>query len=165
MLKIPQIEHLSEHGMHYITAITKPQIESLLNTKVLQMELFDQPLAEVREEQVRYILRRNPKRAAEMDATRANKLGRLEHKVNESNAYLTAHPRAKAQTVIKTLSKEVQKLKLQSWVELKCGKARCVALQCSRRRLLAWLVLAFLKMGSKLACLSSRFPKELMESK
>ncbi len=129
MLKIPQIEHLSEHGMHYITAITKPQIESLLNTKVLQMELFDQPLAEVREEQVRYILRRNPKRAAEMDATRANKLGRLEHKVNESNAYLTAHPRAKAQTVIKTLSKEVQKLKLQSWVELKCGKARCVALQ------------------------------------
>ena len=31
--------------------------------------------------------------------------------------------------MIKTLSKEVQKLKLQSWVELKCGKARCVALQ------------------------------------
>src|SRR6202023_174780 len=93
MLKIPQIEHLSEHGMHYITAITKPQIESLLNTKVLQMELFDQPLAEVSEEQLRYILRRNPKRAAEMDATRANKL------------------------------------KLQSWVEVTCGKARCVALQ------------------------------------
>ena len=55
MLKIPQIEHLSEHGMHYITAITKPQIESLLNTKVLQMELFDQPLAEVSEEKVRYV--------------------------------------------------------------------------------------------------------------
>ena len=53
MLKILQIEHLSEHGMHYITAITKPQIESLLNIKVLQMELFDQPLAEVSEEQVR----------------------------------------------------------------------------------------------------------------
>jgi hypothetical protein len=129
MLKIPQIEHLSEHGMHYITAITKPQIESLLNTKVLQMDLFDQPLAEVSEEQIRYVLRRNPKRAAEMDATRANKLGRLEHKVNESNAYLIAHSRAKAQTVIKTLSKEVEKLKLQSWVEVKCGQARCVALQ------------------------------------
>lgn len=129
MLKIPQIEHLSEHGMHYITAITKPQIESLLITKVLQMELFDQPLAEVSEEQVRYILRRNPKRAAEMGTTRAKKLSRLEHKVNESNAYLSAHSRAKAQTVIKTLSKEVEKLKLQSWVEVKCGKDRSVALQ------------------------------------
>src|SRR3984893_7018452 len=129
MLKIPQIEHLSEHGMHYITAITKPQIESLLTTKVLQMELFDQPLAEVSEEQIRYILRRNPKRVAEMGTTRANKLSRLEHKINESNAYLSAHSRTTAQTVIKTLSKEVEKLKLQSWVEVKCGKDRCVALQ------------------------------------
>lgn len=129
MLKIPQIEHLSEHGMHYITAITKPQIESLLNTKVLQMELFDQPLAEVSEEKVRYVLRRNPKRAAEMEATRVNKLSRLEHKVNESNAYLSAHSRANAGTVIKTLSKEVEKLKLQSWIEVKCGEDRCVALQ------------------------------------
>jgi transposase len=31
--------------------------------------------------------------------------------------------------VINALSKEVQKLKLQSWVEVKCGQARCVALQ------------------------------------
>jgi hypothetical protein len=129
MLKIPQIEHLSEHGMHYITAITKPQIELLLNTNVLQMELFDQPLAEVSEEKVRYVLRRNPKRAAEMEATRVKKLSRLEHKVSESNAYLSAHSRANPATVIKTLSKEVEKLKLQSWIEVKCGKDRCVALQ------------------------------------
>ena len=62
-------------------------------------------------------------------ATRLNKLSRLEHKVNESNAYLSAHSRANAGTVIKTLSKEVEKLKLQSWIEVKCGKDRFVALQ------------------------------------
>jgi transposase len=129
MLKIPQIEHLSQQGMHYITAITKPQIESLLDTKVLQMELFDQSLAEVSEEKVRYVLRRNPKRAAEMEAIRADKLSCLEHQVSQSNAYLSAHPRANAETVIKTLSKKVEKLKLQSWVEVKCGKDRGVTLQ------------------------------------
>ena len=41
MIKSPQIEQLGE-GLHYITAITKPQIESLLRAGVIQMELFDQ---------------------------------------------------------------------------------------------------------------------------
>ncbi len=34
-------------GLHYITAISKPQIETLLAAGTLQMELFDQPLGEV----------------------------------------------------------------------------------------------------------------------
>ena len=54
-------------GFHYITAITKPQIEALVKTEVLQLELFEERLAEVTtNEGVRYVLRRNPVRAAEM---------------------------------------------------------------------------------------------------
>jgi len=35
MIKNAQIEELGEHGFHYITAITKPQIEKLLKEDVI----------------------------------------------------------------------------------------------------------------------------------
>jgi hypothetical protein len=47
MIKSEQVEDLRAHGFHYITAITKPQIETLLDGGVIQMGLFDQELAEV----------------------------------------------------------------------------------------------------------------------
>src|SRR2546429_9767807 len=40
MIKGQQIDNLVQHGFHYITAITKPQIEKLLRTGTLQIELF-----------------------------------------------------------------------------------------------------------------------------
>ncbi len=55
MIKSGQAEELSQVGFHYITAITKPQIEALLATGVLQMEpekLLDEcHSAELREPQ------------------------------------------------------------------------------------------------------------------
>jgi len=129
MLKSAQIEQLIEQGFHYITAITKPQIDVLLRVGVFQMELFDEKLAEVIEEAVRYVVRRNPKRAAEIDAMRADKLRRLEQKVKECNDYLSTHPKASLQTGIKTLSKEVEKLKLQAWVGVKSAEARLLTLE------------------------------------
>ena len=65
MIKTLQIEQLPE-GFHYITAITKPQIEALVNKGILQLGLFEDKLCEVQENGVRYILRRNPVRAEEM---------------------------------------------------------------------------------------------------
>jgi hypothetical protein len=47
MLRGPQLKELSDAGLHYITAISKPQIETMLESGTLQMELFDQPLGEV----------------------------------------------------------------------------------------------------------------------
>jgi hypothetical protein len=129
MLKGAQIEQLAKAGFHYITAITKPQIEGLLKAGVFQRELFDEKLAEVIEETVRYVVRRNPKRAAELEATRADKQLRLEQKVKAGNDYLNAHPRASLQTRVKALSKEVEKLKLQSWVSVKASETRLLALE------------------------------------
>ncbi|MBE7546545.1 MAG: hypothetical protein HS127_05290 [Planctomycetia bacterium] len=59
MIKTVQIESLPE-GFHYITAITKPQIESLINKGILQLGLFEEKLCEIKDDEVRYILRRNP---------------------------------------------------------------------------------------------------------
>src|SRR5207302_2493135 len=63
MIKSGQIEDLSQAGFHYITAITKPQIDTLIEARLIQMGLFAAEICEVEREDVRYVLRRNPIRA------------------------------------------------------------------------------------------------------
>src|SRR5215471_9464172 len=119
MIKGQQIEDLVQQGCHYITAITKPQIETLLRTGTLQMDLFDQELAEVlADEGIRYVLRRNPVRAQEVRDTRHAKLATLQALLAKSNQYLTDHPRAKAQGALQKLVAKADKLRLAAWVEL-----------------------------------------------
>jgi Transposase DDE domain len=119
MIKGPQIADLAQQGCHYITAITKPQIEKLLRQGTLQMDLFDQELAEVlAEEGLRYVLRRNPVRAQEIQDTRHAKLATLQAHVAKQNQYLTAHPRAHAQGALQKLVARAEKLRIADWVEL-----------------------------------------------
>lgn len=119
MIKGQQIEDLAQQGLHYITAITKPQIEKLLRTGTLQMDLFDQELAEVlADEGRRYVLRRNPVRAQEVRDTRHAKLATLQAQVAKQNQYLTDHPRANAQRALQKLVAKAEKLRLADWVEL-----------------------------------------------
>jgi hypothetical protein len=99
MIKGPQIEQLQAEedlDLHYITAITKPQIESLLKNDTIQLGLFDEAIAEVVDEDadVRYVLRRNPQRATEMAETRESKFAKLQQLVAEQNTYLEEHSRA-----------------------------------------------------------------------
>jgi hypothetical protein len=119
MIKGQQVEDLATQGCHYITAITKPQIEKLLRTGVLQMDLFDQEVAEVlTDEGIRYVLRRNPVRAQEMRDTRHAKLATLQAQVAKQNQYLTDHPRANAQVALQKLVARAEKLRIADWVEL-----------------------------------------------
>src|SRR5262249_17127053 len=119
MIKGQQIEDLAQQGFHYITAITKPQIEKLLRTGTFQMDLFDQELAEVlADEGLRYVLRRNPVRAQEVRDTRHANLATLQALVAKHNQYLTAHPRANAQGALQKLVAKAEKLRLTDWIEL-----------------------------------------------
>jgi Transposase DDE domain len=119
MIKGQQVEDLSKYGFHYITAITKPQIEKLLRTGTFQMDLFDQELAEVfADEGIRYVLRRNPGRAQEVQATRHAKLATLQVRVAQHNQYLIDHPRAHAQGALQKLIARAEKLRIADWVEL-----------------------------------------------
>lgn len=118
MLKQPQINLLSENNFHYITAITKVQIRTLLKSGLLQMELFDEELGEVESEDIRYICRRNPQRAAEIAAGRNDKLRHIQHFVDEQNAYLNVHGKAKVEIAVKRVHAYVQKLKMQEWIEI-----------------------------------------------
>jgi Transposase DDE domain len=119
MIKGQQIDDLAQHGFHYITAITKPQIEKLLRTGTFQMDRFDQELAEVlADEGLRYVLRRNPVRAQEVKDTRHAKLAKLQAQVTKQTQYLQEHPRAAAQGALQKLAASAAKLRIADWVEL-----------------------------------------------
>ena len=69
MIKSAQQQELTEEGFGFITALTKPQIKTLLAQGTVQLELFDEKISEVvLENGTRYVLRRNPVRAEEITA-------------------------------------------------------------------------------------------------
>ena len=131
MIKNKQIEEIKEEGFHYITAITKPQIEKLLSEKVLQMSLFDKELAEVEtDEELRYVLRRNPIRAEEIRKTRGEKLARIEKEIEKQNEYLKIHLRAKEEVAVRKIKELCKKLKI---TDLPAGKAGWVEIKITER--------------------------------
>jgi len=119
MLKSQQVEDLLTHGLHYITAITKPQIESLLAQETITMSLFDQALAEVQtDEGVRYVLRRNPLRAQEMQTGRESKLTRVRLETLRQTKYLAEHPRARVSVALRKAQAKARQLKISEWVQI-----------------------------------------------
>ena len=117
MIKSGQIEELPREGFHYITAITKPQIEALAASGVIQMEMFEELLCEARDGGVRYILRRNPRRAEEMATSRADKERCVERLVEKQNPYLRQHPRAAVFTAETRVREKIERLDIRKWLE------------------------------------------------
>ena len=117
MIKTPQIKNLPQ-GFHYITAITKPQIRSLLAKGIIQLDLFDQDIVEVAHRGLRYILRRNPVRVEEIRTNRMAKLTSLESLVSQKNGYLGEHARARVATALKDVGKKLNQLKIAPWVQV-----------------------------------------------
>jgi len=118
MIKSGQIEELAKAGFHYITAITKPQIDTLLSGGVLQMALFDDSLCEVEQESVRYVLRRNPVRAEEIAATRVGKQASVAALLQERNQYLAGHAKAKVSAAAKKVRAKIARLKAAAWLRV-----------------------------------------------
>jgi transposase len=116
MIKSRQIDDVKEHGFHYITSLTKKQIETLIKRKVIQYELFDSSISETIDGSIRYILRRNPIRAQEIDE---NKKDSIETLVKEKNQYLRDHPRAQEGKALKYVMQKIHKLKIDRWMSVK----------------------------------------------
>jgi len=117
MIKIPQIKNLPE-GFHYITAITKPQINSLIDKGVIQLGLFDEDLFEIEDKGIRYILRRNPVRVNEINESRISKRKSVEKLLKKKNVYLLEHKRSKIETAIKVVNKKIAQLKIDKWLRV-----------------------------------------------
>ena len=127
MIKAPQRAEIGAAGFHYITAITKAQIDTLIAAGVVQMDLFEETLTEVEGlGGERYVLRRNPARAEELAASRADKLKALQTAADAANAYLNEHPKAAAKTQLTKLKDRAHTLGLDKFVELAEQERRVV---------------------------------------
>ncbi len=117
MIKRPQMDELREAGMHYITAITRAQVERLLRDGDLQMDLFDEKVSEViTDSGGRYVCRRNPRRAEEAAAARRGKAGRVEAMAAKLNQRLADHPGARPATALAKLEALIKRLKTDGWM-------------------------------------------------
>jgi hypothetical protein len=115
MLKGPQIEALPE-DFRYITAISKPQIVTMLTTGVLQIELFSNQVCEVERDGIRYVLRRNPVRAQQMSESRIAKHRAILKAAQVQNEYLSEHPRAVASVALNKITSKIKGLKANGWL-------------------------------------------------
>jgi hypothetical protein len=116
MIKTTQIKELPE-GFHYITAITKAQVDSLIKQGHIQLGLFDSGLCEIQtSEGIRYILRKNPARAEELSDNRLAKRRSIEEALILKNNYLSVHPRAKVSIAEKEISKKIKQLRVDKWL-------------------------------------------------
>jgi len=117
MIKAPQIDELASFGMHYITAITKPQIKTLLSNGTIQMTMFDQAMTEViTDEGTRYVVRRNPVRAAQLQSVRTDKLASLQRFVDSRNKYLADHSRAQVEVAVRKITSKSVRLVISDWL-------------------------------------------------
>jgi transposase len=121
MIKAAQISELADED-YYITALTKPQIEKLLKKGVFQLQLFDKTIYEIIDEDVRYVLRRNPIRAEEIRENRQSKLAAVEKLCEKKTAYLAEHPRAKVKVAKREIKKFIDKLKIAKWLKIRVKK-------------------------------------------
>jgi transposase len=131
MLKSTSLEHLKEADFAYITAITRPQIETLIHSGTIEYSLFDENLCEVECDGIRYIFRRNPVRTVEIQETRISKLNKVKELLEQKNTYLREHSQAQVKTALGDVWKKIEQLKLEKWVILSISQAEPRSLKMS----------------------------------
>jgi len=131
MIRSKQMDQAQAAGFHYITALTKPQIEALLRKETFQIELFEEKVTEVAgEDNRRYVLRRNPVRAQEIDDSRTSKKQAVASQLEKANEYLRQHPRAKVQTQQRALQAKIKHLGVDGWLSVK-AEQRLLSLEAN----------------------------------
>jgi len=126
MIKRLGKEALGEARFTYVTALTDPQIRSLLSRKVLQLELFEETPAEVELEGKRYVMRCNPKTQKRQRERRADQSARVQARINARNEEVERKPRADPQSSLKQAEALLKKYRLTSWVKVELDGRKVV---------------------------------------
>lgn len=134
MIKSAQIKDLSEKHFHYITALSKPEIGTLLKKNVIQMGLFDETVCEVVNDDVRYVLRCNPVRKREIRESRWSKLDVVRRFCEEKNQYLADHARAMVRVSKRNVRGKISKLKIGKWTSV-VHRGRTLSLEVDEEKL------------------------------
>ena len=129
MIRGPQQKEVNHAGFHYISALHKAEIETLLKSGEVQMSFFDNTVHEVLlADGRRLVTRCNPVRRDEMNVARQGFVTRMENWVTKANDYLKEHPKAKASTQLKLGAARLKSGKLNAWMRLEIMD-RTVSLQ------------------------------------
>jgi transposase len=118
MVKSKGKQELEKHGLHYITALTDPQIRRLLGEGVLQLELFSEQICEVEQEGIRYLLRKNEDTEARQKHRLEDKLARLERLIETRNTEVEQHPRCKPEAGLRKVEKWAVRHKVNGLVQI-----------------------------------------------
>ena len=118
MVKSKGKKELEKHGLHYITALTDPQIRRLLGEGVLQLELFSEQICEVEQEGIRYVLRKNEDTEAREKHRLEDKLARLERRIETRNTEVEQHPRCKPEAGLRKVEKWAVRHKVSGLVQI-----------------------------------------------
>ncbi len=119
MVKSKGKQALKEAGLHYISALTDPQIRRLLGEGTLQMGLFSEEVCEVEADGLRYLLRKNELEAAREQHRLEDKLAKLKGKVEQRNQQVRKSPRCQPEAGPRNLQLWVARHKLSGQVELR----------------------------------------------
>jgi transposase len=128
MVKSKGKQALKEAGLHYISALTDPQIRRLLGEGTLQMSLFSEEVCEVEADGLRYLLRKNEAEAAREQHRLEDKLAKLQRKVEERNQQVEKSPRCQPEAGPRNLQLWVARHKLTGQVDLRL-EGRTVVLE------------------------------------
>jgi transposase len=112
MIRSQQEDELALAKLNFVGCLTKPEIETLLKKEVLQLGLFDKNLQEVIDGDRRYILRRNPIRAKEVDASRCARESKVMQLQLKLQAKLDDNLRTKPAAALNALNNAATKLKV-----------------------------------------------------
>ena len=118
MLKNIPLESIDKAGFSYITAITKPQIRSLIKQGVLQLSMFDETLGEVEHAGVRYVFRRNPVRAAEIEDCRFDRLKTAQILADRLSHDLAASSRKRLDVALRKVTDKIESLRIDGFVKV-----------------------------------------------
>lgn len=136
MIKSDQQTALQDTQYHYITSITKAQIKKLMAQGTLQLSLFDEEIKEViTPENIRYVYRRNPFRAEEIECNRQQKQTKIEQFIKTQNQYLAEHPKADPQVALRKVKEKISKLKTTQWLKVEITEPRVISLTVDQEAL------------------------------
>lgn len=126
LIRTKQKNLLKEYGFHYITALTMPEVFSLINSGQLKREDFVHDLKSISKDNVRYIYRCNAERALETQRQREERFETAQRKAEQENAMLRSRLKSSAMLAKKRIQKVLKKLCVFEWVNVNIVKRQLV---------------------------------------
>jgi transposase len=129
MLRGPQIKELTAVQFHYITAISKSEIRTLLASRLIQLSFFDEKLTSVTDitTGVRYVLRRNPERLRQVRENRHDRINKIKDYAITQTTYLAGSLKRSAEVALRQIISKIERYNLIKIVSAKLDD-RCIKL-------------------------------------